>query len=492
MPFVSLRGIVAETGLIVVTGEQLLDRPVQWAHVSELTDPAPYLLGGELLLTAGVDLPADGERLDRYVRGLIDADVAALGFGLAPVHREIPPGLTRACGEHGLPLLAVPEHTPFLAVSRSVARAWEELRVEQMRALAEAQSRVTSAALEARRPLGAVVAATAEVLDGWALLISASGRTIARSPCAPEPDTDTIALARRLARAAGPRAASTHTSGGQVDLHPVGGGSAVLLVGRARPFTAPDRAVTAVCVGLLGLLTRSARSDDSQGRLLTRLLLGDGLGTDDTPPTPAAALLAVLLGRTPGEPVRVLRAIRPEGQPDPEEATAAARALSSPILDINGTQLRAVVSADTDEEALATLRDSTGALGVLSRPVHPADLPTADREARDLLPRAVAASVPLVARPSGPGVGALVERGTAGSWARTVLGPLLAAEDGEELCTLLRAWLAHHGGWESTAAATGLHRNSVRQRLARVQRLLDTDLADAGERARLWLALDWL
>src|SRR6185369_2356277 len=49
-----------------------LDLPVRWAHVSELQDPAPYLLGGELILTAGVNLP---ERIDRYVRGLRDAGV---------------------------------------------------------------------------------------------------------------------------------------------------------------------------------------------------------------------------------------------------------------------------------------------------------------------------------------------------------------------------------------------------------------------------------
>src|SRR4051794_16390804 len=51
-----------------------LDRPVRWAHVSELANPAPYLVGAELVLTAGVNLPKDA---DRYVRRLRDAGVTA-------------------------------------------------------------------------------------------------------------------------------------------------------------------------------------------------------------------------------------------------------------------------------------------------------------------------------------------------------------------------------------------------------------------------------
>ncbi|MCF3964188.1 PucR family transcriptional regulator ligand-binding domain-containing protein, partial [Streptomyces fuscigenes] len=50
-------------GLTALTRDALLDRRIGWAHVSELLDPAPYLLGGELLLTAGLGLPpaaADG------------------------------------------------------------------------------------------------------------------------------------------------------------------------------------------------------------------------------------------------------------------------------------------------------------------------------------------------------------------------------------------------------------------------------------------------
>ncbi|WP_193789724.1 PucR family transcriptional regulator ligand-binding domain-containing protein, partial [Nocardiopsis lucentensis] len=40
--------------LRLLNGEDQLDRRVAWVAVSELTDPTPYLAGGELVLTTGV------------------------------------------------------------------------------------------------------------------------------------------------------------------------------------------------------------------------------------------------------------------------------------------------------------------------------------------------------------------------------------------------------------------------------------------------------
>ena len=71
-----------------------LDAPVRWAHVSELRDPAPYLLGAELLLTAGVNLPEEPREVDLYVRRLARSGITALGFGLTPgTHETLPTAL---------------------------------------------------------------------------------------------------------------------------------------------------------------------------------------------------------------------------------------------------------------------------------------------------------------------------------------------------------------------------------------------------------------
>ncbi|NED71172.1 PucR family transcriptional regulator, partial [Streptomyces sp. SID9944] len=53
----------------------------------------------------------------------------------------------------------------------------------------------------------------------------------------------------------------------------------------------------------------------------------------------------------------------------------------------------------------------------------------------------------------------------------------------------LRTWLSLHGSWDRTAVALAVHRNTVRQRIARCAALLAADLDDPDTRMELWFAL---
>jgi len=486
--------------LTPVCGADLDTRMVRWAHVSELVDPAPYLLGGELLLTAGVNLPTDPEALGAYIASLAGAGVTALGLGLAPVLTEVPPALVVECERHGLPLLAVPERTPFMAVSRAVAQALEQRRAAHLRGLAEAQSGVARAALNTRFPVPAVVVATAEAVDAWAILLASTGHTVAGTVDAPELTPAVVELAQRLGRATGPRSASEHSGGSHVVLYPVASTrveTRILVLGRPRPFTAPDRTVIAVGVGLLGLLVDSARAAGDQGRLLTHVLLGEDPARGARP----AELLRALLGLTtddadPAAHVRVLRGVRhappvagaPRG-PNETATVLLTRAVGSPLVDDHDGRLCAIIPAGVPDDELLALHTEHGWLFAAGRPVPPTHLPEADREARFLLDRAIATTTPIIATGAGPGLGDLVDRSLAQSWARDLLAPI--TEAGDDLRDVLSTWLANHGNWDRTATATGLHRNSVRHRITRAERLLSTDLTDPTTRAQLWLALTW-
>jgi PucR family transcriptional regulator, purine catabolism regulatory protein len=82
--------------------------------------------------------------------------------------------------------------------------------------------------------------------------------------------------------------------------------------------------------------------------------------------------------------------------------------------------------------------------------------------------------------------------GTAGrAFAEALLGPLLRHDrcGRGELVDSLRAWLAHHGQWDPAAAALGVHRHTLRNRITRAEALLGRDLGTADLRAELWLAL---
>ncbi|MYQ47828.1 PucR family transcriptional regulator, partial [Streptomyces sp. SID4985] len=80
----------------------------------------------------------------------------------------------------------------------------------------------------------------------------------------------------------------------------------------------------------------------------------------------------------------------------------------------------------------------------------------------------------------------LVPPADAEAHARALLAPLAA---GPALAETLRAWLSLHGSWDRTAVALGVHRNTVRQRIARCAALLGADLDDPDVRMELWFAL---
>ena len=78
-------------------------------------------------------------------------------------------------------------------------------------------------------------------------------------------------------------------------------------------------------------------------------------------------------------------------------------------------------------------------------------------------------------------------RAALGQLAGTLIAPLHASDPA--LVTSLRAFLEHHGHWEAAATAAGVHRHTLRARLARIEELLGVDLGSARVRAELLLAL---
>lgn len=104
----------------VVTGESELDRPVRWVHITELTDPASFLKGGELVLTTGVPLPDDAAQVRRYVDELADVGASALVIELVRRFHSPPDALVRACRRRRLPLVTLSKDVNFVDVTQAV------------------------------------------------------------------------------------------------------------------------------------------------------------------------------------------------------------------------------------------------------------------------------------------------------------------------------------------------------------------------------------
>ena len=81
----------------------------------------------------------------------------------------------------------------------------------------------------------------------------------------------------------------------------------------------------------------------------------------------------------------------------------------------------------------------------------------------------------------GTGNAALVDRALAGL---DVAGGQTAT-----LIESLRVFLAEVGSWEAAAAQLGVHRHTLRHRIARVEALTGRDLSRMEDRVELWVAL---
>lgn len=100
--------------LRLVAGEKGLDRPIRWAHSTELLDPGPYLRGNEIVLTVGASL-RDAEACLAFARSAKASRAAAIGYGVGDVTPTVPEALCEACERLGLPLMEVPREVPFLS-----------------------------------------------------------------------------------------------------------------------------------------------------------------------------------------------------------------------------------------------------------------------------------------------------------------------------------------------------------------------------------------
>ncbi|MGA9749680.1 MAG: PucR family transcriptional regulator ligand-binding domain-containing protein, partial [Nocardioides sp.] len=119
---VMLADLLADDGLgLVQTHVPAPEREVRWVATSELADPTPFLEGGEVLLTTGLETSGWRSEWRGYVERLVSAGVVALGFGTGLTHRRVPRSLVRAAEASGLNLVEVPRRTTFVAISRTTA-----------------------------------------------------------------------------------------------------------------------------------------------------------------------------------------------------------------------------------------------------------------------------------------------------------------------------------------------------------------------------------
>jgi len=506
---VSLSALVRQPslGLTVLAGAGSLQRAVTWVHTSELLDPTPYLEGGELLLSVGLWLGRDqasgmgaGAEIPAYVDRLVRAGVVGLGFGVGLSHEVMPPRLVDAAAARDLPLIEVPEQTPFIAISRTV---WEALAADQYAEVTRtfhAQQDLTRAA--AASGAAGLVRRLAERLDGWVVLFDAAGAVEHAAPAGAAAHGPLLGQGLdRLRDVTTPVSTTLSIDGEQIvvqSLRPGRRTRGYLAVGTARRPTAEQRNVLNTAVSLLTLMLAQATAlRTAESRLRTTIF--DLLTHSEL--DRAARLADDLWGGLPAPPVRLLLvAGKPSRRMDLVEIidAIAANAAERVFFAAAADRLAIICSAPGKlrDRVLAAAGNSPGLTVGESAPAALTDLGRAFREADQAVHAGQRADRPYTAFADigASGLLELLATPEATAFAESLLRPLIDhdATSRGDLVRSLRVWLEHNGQWDAAAGALGVHRHTLRHRMRRVEELLGRDLDVTAVRLELWVGAQLL
>lgn len=472
-----------------------LDRATRWVHSSDLDDPTPFLAEDLVLLTTGTQFPT-GIRypFDAYVGRLVDRGVAALGFGTEVVRDGIPPGLAVACRRANLPLFEVPYSTPFIAVARANAEAVAAQAYARRSWALSAQRAIALAAL---RPdgLDATIAELARQLDTWVGMYDAAGELVREHPAGALSEgaagalrAEVGAVLRRGARAG----SSLRSDSDAFTLQTLGRGGelrGVLAIAAGELDRAGRDVVTAV-IAMAGLaleqhqrLSRARKA--LRSGMVRSMLTGD--------PGLARQISRDVWGALPPAPVVVA-------------VTDAAGRRTDALLDL--LELRAeerrggLFFGSVDDDVVIVVPASAAPvldefperfdvrLG-LSEPAPYAEFTRALDQARAARGRASGPGIVRFEEVQARGILSALSAGQASTVAAAYLDPLREHDrsHGARLEETLRAWVVADGSNDAAATALGVHRHTVRTRLAAAERILGVDLSSFAARAELWAAL---
>ena len=104
----------------VIAGKEGLDRQVKWSHVLEVKEFGSLINGGELILTTGVGLQLDLPTQLKYVKKLIEIDVACICIELGAYFKDIPTEIIELADEHNFPIIVFEKVVKFVDITQDL------------------------------------------------------------------------------------------------------------------------------------------------------------------------------------------------------------------------------------------------------------------------------------------------------------------------------------------------------------------------------------
>lgn len=469
--------------LRVLAGAAGLGRSVSWAHVSELEDPTPWLLGAEVIMTVGFAVPRGAAEQRAYLERLDDAGVSALALSVQlhvpPLHQEF----LDAADERAMPVLEVPLAVPFIAVVQEVAAAVQQDARQRL----GAQLQVFGAL----RWLAAEELDTAELfrrlerLSGYAIFAcTPQGRPLLPGVPVPAPE-------HRALVPDGPEAPPT-VPGGYVLPIPAPGGPAghLLALERSGSRAPAGLAVVQHIATVAALQVAMVRHERETLRREGAETLAELLQNVVDPPAVTRRLSR--WGLAPGSLVALMIVRGTDGPLDESLVIRALEACAAPHLLLRREDDLYVLTADTAEVRTALLNTPSVTSGV-SRPFAPgAPLAVPHREARWALAQAADSGQALVSYGEDTSERWLADDpAVLEGLVRHVIGPALEYDKQHDsaLVATVQTWMERDRKTEDAARSLHVHPNTLAYRLRRFGSLTGRDLTASADFAEVWLAL---
>jgi purine catabolism regulator len=529
----SVGELVRELELRVCAGEDGLELPVRWVHISELLDPTPWLSGGELLLTTGMLLDTP-DRQRSFVERLSEHHLAGLGIGTGFRHEAVPPAIIEAASERGFPVFEVPYDVPFIAITEAAFTRLVNEQYAVLRRAIAAHERLERIVLS-QRGLEALAAALASLLGASIVILDGRGEPRVRWTFRRAlPDTALAEMTRELRQRAERREArpfvpafavegnrglalpvsADGTARAGMDLPaPVPEAWLVVLKDSA-PLSDFDRLTLRHAVTIVALeLLRDRVAGETERRLAGDILVAMADG-ELAGPELARRLEPFGLGRDVATIVAKQESSREASETLRAAVAGALREEALPALVASTPALTCALVGGMPEEELFALGHRlsdrlANALGdgvrvAAGRAVPSGEARRSFHEARCALE---AASLGLAGSDNGSGAGngiatykdlgsfqlllSLQDDEALRLFCDSILGPIEASEGryGGELMRSLEAFIECNGQWERAAKRLYCHRHTLRYRIRRVESLTGRSLGSARDRIEFWLAL---
>lgn len=494
-------------------GAKSLSNPVRWVHISELEDPTPWLSGGELMLTTGIQLRGAAKQR-AFVRRLAHHHLAGLGFGTGFDHRKLPKALVEEAEKHDFPLFEVPYSMPFIAITeKAFARLVNEQYEVLQRGIAM-QRRLERLVLE-ERGLDQITAALAAAVGGTVIVLDGHGELLASRNFRRElADAAIVAIRSEAAAHAGdghPFVPAHASVAGRALAHPVvspGGGPPqawVVVVRDSGGLGDFERLILQQAVVVVALELMRRRVERETERRLAGDVLAAALGGRLEPGELRRRLAPFGIDRDAS--VLVFSVDDPAAAESTLEAALAEAGCASLVAPhaAGGRELLCAVIDASEQDPIEVATSARRVLAVrrggvraaASRPASPEALRKSFHEARCALEATALnnGEAPDVASWQDLGAFTLLlslqDDDALRLYCESVLGPI---EDGDteyggELLRSLEAFIENNGQWERAAREVYCHRHTLRYRMRKVEELTGRDLGRANDRIEFWLAL---